>query len=150
MDAKGDAMHSKTGMTGGRILIVDDDPDFLAQQRLRLESAGYAVVSAEGAARARERLSGPEPDLAIVDLMMEDMDGGVVLAHELKKRWPRLPIIMVTGVTRETGLVFEAGTSESRRWLKVDRVLAKPVRWEQLRGEVEALLARRGPAGVRP
>jgi CheY-like chemotaxis protein len=144
-------MHAKSdATTGRRILIVDDDQDFLTQQKLRLESAGCRVECAEGALRARERLAGPEPDLAIIDLMMEDMDGGIVLARELKAHWPTLPIIMVTGVTRETGLVFDTDSEEARRWLKVDRILAKPVRWEQLRGEVELLLAGRAAAGRRP
>jgi len=144
-------MSEKSEGTAGRsILVVDDDQDFLAQQRLRLESAGYRVECLAGVAPARERLSGPEPDLAIVDLMMEDMDGGIVLARELKKRWPELPVIMVTGVTRETGMVFDLASDETRRWLKVNKVLAKPVRWEQLRGEVEALLSRRVVPEVRP
>jgi CheY-like chemotaxis protein len=128
-----------------RILLVDDDQDFLEQQALRLRAAGYAVTSAEGAGPARERLDQAKPDLAIIDLMMEEMDGGIVLAHELKKRRPDLPIIMVTGVTRETGMVFDASAEESRRWLNVEKILAKPVRWEQLRGEIEALLAKRTP-----
>jgi CheY-like chemotaxis protein len=79
--------------------------------------------------------------------MMGEMDAGVVLAHEVKKRHPGLPIILVTGVTRETGLSFDVDTAEERSWLGVDQILAKPVRFEQLKGEVDGLLARRGGPG---
>lgn len=125
-----------------RIMLVDDDTDFLAQQKLRFEQAGYEVVAAESPDKARTESAQSRPDLVVVDLMMGDMDAGIVLAHEFKRARPELPIILVTGVTRETGLVFDADTAEERRWLWVDKVMAKPVRFAQLRDEVETLLAR--------
>jgi DNA-binding response OmpR family regulator len=128
-------------------MLVDDDADFLAQQKLRFERAGYEAVTVEGPDQARAALMQNRPDLVVVDLMMGDMDAGIVLAHEFKRARPDLPIILVTGVTRETGLVFDADTAEARRWLWVDKVMAKPVRFAQLQAEVERLLARPPAAG---
>lgn len=132
--------------TQAQIMLVDDDLDFLLQQKMRFEAAGYAVTTADGKKQARAALAEGSPDLVVLDLMMGEMDAGIVLAHEIKKERPEVPIILVTGVTRETGMVFEAGTAEERRWLDVDQVMAKPIRFEQLRGEVEGLLARCGGA----
>lgn len=123
-----------------RILIVDDDQDFRLQQRMQLEAAGFEVVEAEGCDKARQMIDSASFDLAMVDLMMEEMDGGFALCHELKRKKPGVPVIMVTGVAAETGLEFDASTSEERSWIKADVMLAKPVRFEQLTREIYRLL----------
>lgn len=122
------------------ILVVDDDVDFLTQQRLQLEAAGYKVLTAEGQNKANAILATTRPDLAIVDLMMENMDGGFTLCHEIKKKDASIPVILVTAVASETGMEFDAATEEERSWVKADAMLAKPVRFEQLRREMERLL----------
>lgn len=123
-----------------RILLVDDDEDFLFQHRIQLENAGFEVATATNPAEAEKTLASFTPDLAIVDLMMEHHDDGFVLSHHLKRRLPQLPVIMVTAVTSETGLVFDPASAEERRWVGADALLAKPIRFEQLRREIERLL----------
>ena len=122
------------------ILVVDDDVDFLEQMKVRLEAAGYEVVTAEGEAAAAGVLNDRRPDLALVDLMMEHMDGGLALCYHIKKLDPSIPVIIITAVTHETGLEFDAVTDEERSWVKADALLAKPVRFEQLQHEIERLL----------
>jgi hypothetical protein len=51
-------------------------------------------------------------------------------------------VLLVTGVTSETGFEFDAQTSEERSWIKADGLLPKPIRYEQLIGEVKKLLKR--------
>jgi len=53
---------------------------------------------------------------------------------------PSHAVIVVSGVESETGLEFDATTSEERSWIKADKFLAKPVRFEQLLGEIDRLL----------
>ena len=122
------------------ILIVDDDPDFLLPMQVRLSKAGYKVVTAESRKAAEETLEELRPDLAVVDLMMEHMDAGFTLCYHIKKKDPSIGVILVTGVAAETGLEFDAATSEERAWVKADAMLAKPVRFEQLEREIERLL----------
>lgn len=122
------------------ILVVDDDVDYLAVQKVQLESVGYKVITAEGQRKAEEALAAFRPDVAIVDLMMEDMDGGFALCYHIKKKDSTIPVILVTAVTSETGLEFDAATKEERSWLKADAVLSKPVRLEQLQREIHRLL----------
>jgi CheY-like chemotaxis protein len=126
-----------------KILLVDDDEDFLFQHRVQLENAGFAVTTANTRAAAEEQAAAIIPDLAILDLMMEQHDDGFVLSHHLKRRFPRLPVILVTAVTSETGLVFDPASPAERAWIGADAVLAKPIRFEQLRQEIDRLLASR-------
>ena len=122
------------------VLLVDDDPDFLYQERLHLEKAGFLVTTACSESEAIAALAGGPPDLAVLDLMMDNVDGGFTLAHQIKKRYPRLPVIMVTSVNAETGLNFGTGTHDERSWIKADAFLSKPIRFEQLKREIDRLM----------
>lgn len=123
-------------------LVVDDDEDYRLQLRRHLEVEGFEVVALEGEKEAEEFLQSKRPDLALVDLMMEHMDGGFSLAYKLKKMDPPVPVIMVTGVTSETGLTFETGADEGGRWIKADAILSKPIRAEQLKREIDRVMNR--------
>ena len=122
------------------ILLVDDDEDFLYQHKIQLEHAGYRVTTATTRAEAEALAAVVHPDLAILDLMMEQHDDGFVLSHHLKRLLPGLPVILVTAVTAETGLNFSPATGAERAWVGADALLAKPIRFEQLKREVERLL----------
>ena len=122
-------------------LVVDDDEDFVIQQKNALEKLGFAVTTASGREDASGKLTAARLDLAVVDLMMEEMDGGFVLAQQIKRRYPQARVILVTAVTGETGLQFDMNSPGARRWIKADAVLAKPVRFEQLKREIERVMA---------
>ena len=124
------------------VLLVDDDQDFLLQTATRLRADGFRVIEAEGQAAGERAIDAGGFGIAVVDLMMEEMDSGFVLCHRLKRRWPGLPALLVTGVAGETGLDFDAATDEERRWVKADAMLPKPVRYDRLRNEIERLLGR--------
>jgi CheY-like chemotaxis protein len=122
------------------ILLVDDDIDFIFQQRVAFEAAGYTVLEANTRADAMTILESETPDAAVLDLMMGEKDCGFILAHHVKKISPGTPVVLVTAVTAETGLKFGVVEETDRQWIKADVVLAKPVRFEQLQAEVERLL----------
>lgn len=123
------------------ILVVDDDPDILEQVTMLLQGEGYDVVTAGGREEAEEVLLSTTPDLAVLDLMMEEMDGGFVLASHIKTLYSDVPIIMLTAVRGATGLDFKSDDPEARSWIKADLILEKPVRAEQIKHEVRRLLA---------
>jgi DNA-binding response OmpR family regulator len=129
-----------------KILLVDDDLDILEQLTATLTAAGYDTVAAEGQTAGEEALLKGKPDLAILDLMMEHMDSGFVLSHQLKKLYPETPVILLTAVTAATGLSFATNSAEAQAWAQVDKIMDKPVRPEQVKAEVRRLL--REPATV--
>jgi len=128
--------------TPKKILVVDDDIDLLEQVATILTGDGYEVRQAQGQDEAEEQLTAFIPDLAVLDLMMENMDSGFVLCHNIKKLYPGTPVIILTAVQAATGLDFKARSEEAGSWVKADVLLDKPVRPEQLKAEVRRLLAR--------
>jgi CheY-like chemotaxis protein len=122
------------------ILVVDDDADYLAQTQMMLASAGYTVVTADSVKAAKDLLATTRPDMAIVDLMLENADGGFQLCHHVKRLAPQTPVIIVTAVASETGINFGMTDPGDKAWIKADALLAKPVRFEQLQREIARLL----------
>ena len=122
-----------------RILIVDDDIDYLFQMKHHVESFGFEVITAESLKEAEKALSN-KPDLAILDLMMETQDAGFVLAYKIKKKYPDVPVIIATAVTAETGLSFHLDTEQDKQWIKADLYLEKGIRSDQLHREINKLL----------
>jgi CheY-like chemotaxis protein len=125
------------------VLVVDDDPDFVFQQKLHLEGAGFRVRTAGGETAALASLAEERPDLVVLDLMMENADGGFTLCYRIKKNDPSLPVVLVTSVNAETGLDFGTDTTGQRAWIRADAFLSKPIRFEQLRREIDRLLGGR-------
>ncbi|MCX7935351.1 MAG: response regulator [Planctomycetota bacterium] len=80
------------------ILCVDDDPDILEALRLVLENAGYICVAAATAEEGLRAYHQEKPDVAIVDLMMEEVDAGVNLVKEIRAAGSDLPIYMLSSV----------------------------------------------------
>ena len=90
--------------TGGVVLLVEDEATIrsLAEQALR--RAGWdvlAVEMAEAALALAAQAETPAPDLLISDVVLPGMDGPALLA-ELRRRWPELPAILVSGYTDST------------------------------------------------
>jgi two-component system, OmpR family, response regulator len=122
------------------ILIVDDDQDYLYQLKTRVESFGFQTILAESQKEAEELLEKTKPDLAILDLMMENEDSGFILCYKMKKKYPGVPIIIATGVAAETGLSFDLNDENNRKWIKADTFLEKGIRSEKLKLEIDKLL----------
>jgi CheY-like chemotaxis protein len=128
------------------VLLVDDDSDFLFQQQVQLEAAGYEVITAANEHQARKVLDQRRPDLAVLDVMMDQPDAGFTLSYHIRKTDPSIPIILVTAITRETGMEFDLTGASDRAWIRADAILAKPIRFEQLKREIDRLLASPAPA----
>ena len=83
---------------GGRILVVDDEPEIAALLKERLSADGLTVSTASSGRRAVRTLEAGGIDAVISDLRMPDMDGGA-LADEIGRRWPHLAgrVLLMTG-----------------------------------------------------
>jgi DNA-binding NarL/FixJ family response regulator len=78
-----------------RVLVVDDHPIVLNGLSALVESDGDLALVAAVRSVAEARAVADEPDVALVDLHLGDGDG-ISLGAELKKRWPRLRVVVFT------------------------------------------------------
>jgi DNA-binding response OmpR family regulator len=89
-------------MFKGRVLIVDDDKEFLQELRETLDLSGYEVIEVEDSRTVQDTASRAKPDVIVLDLRMDDMNGFEV-TEELKRFTSTvgIPVIAMTGFFRE-------------------------------------------------
>lgn len=121
------------------ILCVDDDADILQTLRLVLEKNGYAMVCACSAEEGLARYAEAQPDLVIVDLMMEQVDAGTLLVQRLKAEGSAVPIFMLSSVGDELNSTVDASE------LGLSGVFQKPIEPKALLGMLQARLKRAQP-----
>ncbi len=88
------------------ILVVDDEPAVRATLAEMLQAMGHRVLLAESGQNALQTLDGNHCDLVFTDLAMPEMDGWET-TREIRKRWPEMNVVLVTGYG--TGTVPPAG-----------------------------------------
>ena len=79
-----------------RLLLVDDEVEFLEPMKARLERRGIACATAASGAEALAILGASPIDCAVVDVKMPEMDG-LELLRRLRRLYPAIPVILLTG-----------------------------------------------------
>lgn len=131
-------------MSNPNILIIDDDPDFVAIAKAILETKQYNVSFAydpdEGFAKLEEEM----PDLLILDIMMGRGAGGFIFARKMRKdpRFDKIPILMLTSMREQTGFDFPGERIHSK-FLPVDEYIEKGIEPHVLLEKVEQQLAKK-------
>ena len=80
-----------------RVLLVDDEQDFLTVMGRRIESWGYEVIPVSGGKEALEVVKRDKPDLVLLDIKMKGMDGIAALKH-IKDIDKKIKVVMVTAL----------------------------------------------------
>jgi len=122
-----------------KIMLVDDDPDFIEPIKMLLESHNYTVKTANSEEGAIKLLETYKPDLAVLDLMMDNFDSGFILSHKLKKLYPDTLVIIATGVAKETGFRFSSDSKYGENWTNADLIMDKGIRPDQILKEIKKL-----------
>lgn len=121
-----------------RVLVVDDDPDFVRVTSRVLRTAGHEVASASNGAKALQAMRRDRPDLVLLDVMMSYVLDGLDVSREMAQDpiLKEIPVIMVTSLTgvRETGML------PTDEYIPVDEWLTKPVAPDVLLQRVAAAL----------
>ena len=124
------------------IILVDDDPDFLAINRRVLEARGYRVLCFTDCVTAWEAMEREPPGVVVTDLMMNALDSGFSFARKIKED-PRLqdtPVVIVTAVSSRLGFDFVPRSGEELRAMNADGFFPKPLAPDLLVAKVEELL----------
>jgi len=121
-------------MPPNKILMVDDEPEFLEMVKTRLEAGGYEVITASDGQQGLDKAKKEKPDLIILDLMLPKMDGYKVCGF-LKKdmRYSKIPIIILSA--RAQGEDMKLGEE-----LGADAYIIKPFDAPALLGKIKELL----------
>ena len=90
-------------MANMRVLLVDDEQDFLTLMSRRIESWGYDVVPVSGGREALEAIKSGKADIVILDYMMPDMDG-IKTLKGIRKIKDKMPVIMFTAHLEEKAI----------------------------------------------
>lgn len=127
-----------------KILIIDDDQDFLKLTALMLKEAPFDVVTANSPKEGKEKLLSEKPDLILLDIMMDSVFDGYSLCNDIKtaeeyKELKDTPIIFVSAVKNTTGSRFMFDSHE-QGLRGPDDYIDKPVQSEDLIARINKLL----------
>ncbi len=113
-----------------KILVVDDDPDFVEITRTILEANGYEVATAANGDQALKIMRKNPPDLVLLDIMMSHVLDGLELSRVLSEdpALKKVPIVMVSSITDSPS----AGMFPTDEYLPIDAWISKPVQPKDL------------------
>jgi chemosensory pili system protein ChpA (sensor histidine kinase/response regulator) len=122
-----------------KVLVVDDDPDFVKVAAKILQKAGYEVVSASNGAKALQTMRSNPPDVVLLDIMMAYILDGLDVSREMAEdpTLKDIPVIMVTSLTGVKG----SGLFPTDEYAPVDEWLSKPVEADVLLRRVSEALS---------
>ena len=132
-------------MGAKRVLLVDDDVDFLEINRMTLERAGFEVLTADTADQGLKTALSTPVDVAVLDVMMDTPTEGFELARKLRaqEQTKHLPLLMLTSINTENeaigSFVRFSDRDRDQTWLPVDRFVDKPIKPEDLISLVRTL-----------
>lgn len=121
-----------------KILIVDDDPDFVTATRIVLEKNGHTVISADSGETGYQRARVELPDLVILDVIMDTVLDGVSTSQRMHDdpQVSEIPILMVTSIAN-TDYAELFPTDE---YIHINAFMSKPISAEGLMRQVNRYL----------
>ncbi len=121
------------------ILLVDDEPDYVAVMKKQLEKEGYAVETAYNGQEGWEKIEKKPPDAVILDVMMPERDG-YDLCSSLKEheKYASIPVILLTAVASR--VPSTRYTHYDGMTMEADDYLPKPASIDQLTQSLQRLL----------
>lgn len=133
-------MHVPEPVTGTVLLI--DTKERLPKLQALFETHGFTVLTARTAGEGLEVARAAHPDIVISEVMLEKPDAGFVLGYQMKKdtALAEIPLVLLSSIFHTTGAVFDLNSPESRRWIKADAYIERPVTPDHLLARVCGLL----------
>jgi DNA-binding response OmpR family regulator len=125
-----------------KVLIIDDDPDFVTATKKVLQSKPYDVIVAYNGEEGLQKTRDEKPDLILLDIIMPLADGFTV-CEEIKgnPEFAGIPVLMITSFSQRVG---ETTLSVSRGFsLEAEDYIDKPIKPADLLARVEKQLRKK-------
>lgn len=124
-----------------RLLIIDDDPDYVAGIKAILDKAGFEVEVANDPKAGLQALQTRPYDLLLLDIMMGRGAEGVMIARKLRKdkKLREMPVLIITGMREQIAFLFP-GEPIHPGFVKLDELVEKPVEPKLLLEKVNGML----------
>jgi CheY-like chemotaxis protein len=121
-----------------KILVVDDDPDFVLILTKILEENAYDIVTAANGAQALAAMRQAKPDLVLLDIMMSTVLDGLSVSEEMQEdpELKDIPIIMISSITDTQ----HAAVFPTDGYVHMDAWITKPIQPEDLLKKVKRYL----------
>ncbi len=133
-------------MAAATVLMIDDDEDFTTSIRALLEAEGYRVETAASGREGLRKLGVVEPDVVLLDIMMESSTEGYAVSGAIRTQEAPIPVIMLSSV--ELGPAERFARSEELELVRPDAYLTKPVDVRKFLETLRSVLAARGIGGA--
>jgi len=123
-----------------RILLIDDDADFIYLNKVFLESKGYRIITAYNGEEGLKKAIENKPDLIVLDVMMTRITEGFDVSRKIRmdERLKSIPVIMLTGIRKKERLPWTFEPDDN--WLPVTKFLEKPISPQKLLKEIEKIV----------
>ena len=120
-----------------KILVVDDDPEFVEITRLILEANGYEVSSASDGEQGLQAMRQDKPDLVLLDVMMSSILDGLNTCHQMQgdPDLKDIPLIMVSSIISSP----HASLFPTDEYIPIDTWISKPMDPDDLLEKVRRL-----------
>jgi DNA-binding response OmpR family regulator len=125
-----------------KLLMIDDDPDFVSGIRSILTAANFEVDVAYNPKDGLQALQTKQYDLLLLDIMMGRGAEGIMIARKLRKdvKLRELPVLIITGMREQIAFLFP-GEPVHPRFVEIDELVEKPVEPKLLLEKVNGLIA---------
>lgn len=116
-----------------KALIIDDGIDFIAAYKAMLGANGIEVISATSGKEGMVKLVNENPDVVVLDVMMETPDSGFEFLNEMKEKGLNTPVILCSSIAKASQMNFDISE------LGAKIVMQKPVDLDKLVENVKKL-----------
>lgn len=113
-----------------KVLLIDDDPDYVETTRIVLEANDFEVISAADGTEGLAKMRSEKPDLVLLDVIMAHEAEGADVSREMRDdpELRAIPVIMITSIPGQS----EAGFFPTDEYLHIDQFISKPIQPDQL------------------
>ncbi len=125
---------------GIRVLLIDDDADFIQFNSIILNAGGFQVITASSYGEGLDKAAIERPAVVVMNVIVENSDQGFSLARDIHKELgDSVPVIMLSSVETDTGYTFKP--EDHPDYFPVHRFIEKPVSPTRLIEEINKAIS---------